>query len=101
MEVHTENHEVVIALGSNVGDRLHNFNEACQLMKNLDMHIIRHACLYETEPAWLLVSRISLYSLTLLLEMLQPGPHELFDKDLGKTDEIRYGPRPMDLDILF
>ncbi|KAA8532882.1 hypothetical protein F0562_033001 [Nyssa sinensis] len=35
------------------------------------------------------------------------GPHELLgvlkkiEKDLGRTDGIRYGPRPIDLDILF
>ncbi|KAK9928121.1 hypothetical protein M0R45_025273 [Rubus argutus] len=33
VEVHSQDQEVVIALGSNVGDRLHNFNEALQLMR--------------------------------------------------------------------
>ncbi|GMP58490.1 hypothetical protein CsSME_00022139 [Camellia sinensis var. sinensis] len=54
VEVHAQEHEVVIALGSNVGDRLHNFNEALQLLKKSGIHIARHACLYETEPAYVL-----------------------------------------------
>ncbi|KAH7834020.1 hypothetical protein Vadar_011989 [Vaccinium darrowii] len=105
VEVHTQTHEVVIALGSNVGDRLHNFNEALQLMKNSGIHITRHACLYETEPAY--VTDQPLFLNSAIRGVTKLGPRELLgvlkkiEKDLGRTDGIRYGPRPIDLDILF
>lgn len=52
VEVHSPDQEVVIALGSNVGDRLNNFNQAMQLMRKSGIHITRHGCLYETAPAY-------------------------------------------------
>ncbi|KAG5532726.1 hypothetical protein RHGRI_027136 [Rhododendron griersonianum] len=105
VEVHAQEEEVVIALGSNVGDRLHNFNEALQLMNKSAIHITRHACLYETEPAYVTDQPLFLNSAVRGITKL--GPHELLgvlkkiEKDLGRSDGIRYGPRPIDLDILF
>ncbi|KAL6185508.1 hypothetical protein ACLB2K_041641 [Fragaria x ananassa] len=105
VEVHSEDQEVVIALGSNVGDRLHNFNEALQLMKKPGMQITRHGCLYETAPAYITDQPNFLNSAVRAVTKL--GPHERLgalkriEKDLGRTQGIRYGPRPIDLDILF
>lgn len=105
VEVHSPEHEVVIALGSNVGDRLQNFNEALRLMKNLGIHIMRHGCLYETEPAY--VTDQPLFLNSAVRGVTKLAPHELLkvlkliEKELGRTDGIRYGPRPIDLDILF
>lgn len=105
MEVHSPEQEVVIALGSNVGDRLHNFNEALELMNKAGISITRHACLYETAPAYVTDQPHFLNSAVRAITKL--GPHELLgalkkiEKDMGRTDGIRYGPRPIDLDILF
>lgn len=43
--------EIVIAMGSNVGDRVSTFDRALQMMKSSGVNITRHACLYETAPA--------------------------------------------------
>lgn len=105
VEVHSPEQEVVIALGSNVGDRLHNFNEALELMNKAGISITRHACLYETAPAYITDQPHFLNSAVRAFTKL--GPHELLgvlkkiEKDIGRTDGIRYGPRPIDLDILF
>ncbi|KAJ0094422.1 hypothetical protein Patl1_16664 [Pistacia atlantica] len=105
VEVHSEEQEVVIALGSNVGDRLHNFNEALLLMKKSGINITRHGCLYETEPVYVTDQPRFLNSAVRGVTKL--GPHELLgilkkiEKDMGRTVGIRYGPRPIDLDILF
>lgn len=95
----------MIALGSNVGDRLHNFNEALELMNKAGICITRHACLYETAPAYVTDQPHFLNSAVRAVTKL--GPHELLgvlkkiEKDMGRTYGIRYGPRPIDLDILF
>uniref|UniRef100_A0A803L7R0 2-amino-4-hydroxy-6-hydroxymethyldihydropteridine diphosphokinase n=1 Tax=Chenopodium quinoa TaxID=63459 RepID=A0A803L7R0_CHEQI len=52
IEVCSKEHEVVIALGSNIGNRIENFNQALHLMKKLGINITRHGCLYETDPAY-------------------------------------------------
>ncbi|XP_077211268.1 folate synthesis bifunctional protein, mitochondrial-like [Tasmannia lanceolata] len=105
VEVHSVENEVVIALGSNIGNRLHNFNEALYLMKKSGICITRHGCLYETAPAYVTDQPSFLNSAVRCITKL--GPYELLrvlkriEKDLGRTDGIRYGPRPIDLDILF
>ncbi|KAE9615469.1 Folate synthesis bifunctional protein [Lupinus albus] len=105
VELHSQEEEAVIALGSNVGDRLHNFKEALKLMKKSGISITRHACLYETAPAYVTDQPRFLNSAVRAVTKL--GPHELLaalkkiEKNLGRTDGIRYGPRPIDLDILF
>ncbi|KAH7673356.1 2-amino-4-hydroxy-6-hydroxymethyldihydropteridine diphosphokinase / dihydropteroate synthase protein [Dioscorea alata] len=97
--------EVVIALGSNVGDRVGNINESLHLMKKSGIQITRHGCLYETEPAY--VTDQPLFLNSAIRATTKLGPHELLkllkqiEKDLGRTKGIRYGPRPIDLDILF
>ncbi|CAL1387320.1 unnamed protein product [Linum trigynum] len=105
VEVHSPEHEIVIALGSNVGDRVRNFNEALQMMKKSGISITRHGCLYETAPAYVTDQPRFLNSAVRAITKL--GPHELLgvlkkiEKEMGRTKGIRYGPRPIDLDILF
>lgn len=105
MEVCSQEQEVVIALGSNVGDRVGNFDEALSLMKISGIEITRHGCLYETAPAYVTDQPHFLNSA--VRGVTRHGPHELLsvlkkiEKDLGRTNGIRYGPRPIDLDILF
>ncbi|KAF3967497.1 hypothetical protein CMV_008511 [Castanea mollissima] len=105
IEVHSPEQEVVIALGSNVGDRLDNFNNALELMNKSGINITRHACLYETAPAYVTDQPNFLNSAVRAVTKL--GPHELLgvlkqiEKDMGRLGGIRYGPRPIDLDILF
>ncbi|RLN34421.1 folate synthesis bifunctional protein, mitochondrial-like [Panicum miliaceum] len=96
--------EIVIAMGSNVGDRVSTFNRALQMMKSSGVNITRHACMYETAPAYVTDQPRFLNSAVRGTTRL--GPHELLkklreiDKDIGRTGGISYGPRPMDLDIL-
>lgn len=105
IEVCSKEQEVVIALGSNVGDRLDNFNQALHLMKKLGIKITRHGWLYETDPAYVTDQPKFLNSAVRGFTKL--GPHELLgllkkiEKDMGRTNGIRYGPRPIDLDVLF
>lgn len=105
MEVHSDEQEVVIALGSNIGDRLHNFNEALRSMNKAGITVTRHGCLYESAPAYVTDQPHFLNSAVRAFTKL--GPHELLkalkkiEQNMGRTGGIRYGPRPIDLDILF
>uniref|UniRef100_A0A1D1YIH5 Folic acid synthesis protein fol1 n=2 Tax=Anthurium amnicola TaxID=1678845 RepID=A0A1D1YIH5_9ARAE len=105
IEVHSKEQEVVIALGSNVGNRVQNFNDALLLMKKSGICITRHGCLYETEPAY--VTDQPLFLNSAVRGVTKLGPHDLLgllkqiEKELGRKEGLRYGPRPIDLDILF
>ncbi|KAL0336557.1 UNVERIFIED_CONTAM: Folate synthesis bifunctional protein, mitochondrial [Sesamum radiatum] len=105
VEVNSEVQEVVIALGSNVGDRLHNFEDALERMKKSGIQIKRHGCLYETEPAYVTDQPHFLNSAVRGITKLEPhkllGVLKEIERDMGRTAGIRYGPRPIDLDILF
>lgn len=74
-------------------------------MKKLGIDITRHGCLYETDPAYVTDQPKFLNSAVRGFTKL--GPQELLgslkkiEKDMGRTNGIRYGPRPIDLDILF
>ncbi|CAA7053637.1 unnamed protein product [Microthlaspi erraticum] len=105
-ETTTTEQEVVIALGSNVGNRMNNFKEALRLMKIYGIRVTRHSCLYETEPVH--VTDQPKFLNAAVRGVTKLDPHELLavlkkiEKEMGRQENgIRYGPRPLDLDILF
>ncbi|MFC5653371.1 2-amino-4-hydroxy-6-hydroxymethyldihydropteridine diphosphokinase [Paenibacillus solisilvae] len=97
--------EAYIALGSNVGDRSKLLQEALLL---IDSHsaikVIRVSGIYETDPVGYTDQPSFLNMTAALLTTL--GPFELLhalldiEKQLGRTRDIRWGPRTMDLDLL-
>ncbi|KAJ4913573.1 Folate synthesis bifunctional protein [Raphanus sativus] len=105
VEVDSTEHEVVIALGSNIGNRMNNFREALRLMKRGGICVTRHSCLYETAPVH--VTDQPRFLNAAVRGVTKLPPHELLtvlktiERDMGRTDGVRYGPRPLDLDILF
>ncbi|CAN8229998.1 unnamed protein product [Cochlearia groenlandica] len=105
IEVQSMEHEVVIALGSNVGDRMSNFKEALKLMNRSGVCVTRHSCLYETAPVH--VTDQPRFLNAAVRGVTKLGPHELLsvlktiEREMGRGGGIRYGPRPLDLDILF
>jgi 7,8-dihydro-6-hydroxymethylpterin-pyrophosphokinase len=115
---------VLVALGSNIGDRLSNIENACrEIDKDPDMRIVHTSALYETEPMYVEdqdpflngVCEVSNYSalsdwdrILKLPHQLETGlsPGELLDrlqaieKLMGRVKVIENGPRNIDLDIL-
>ncbi|KAB2632151.1 folic acid synthesis protein fol1-like [Pyrus ussuriensis x Pyrus communis] len=95
-EVHSLDQEVVITLGSNV---------ALRLMRKSGIHITRHACLYEIASVY--VTNQPNFLNSSVRAVTQLGPHELLralkkiEKDICRADGIRYGPKPINIDILF
>ncbi|MCC7163644.1 MAG: 2-amino-4-hydroxy-6-hydroxymethyldihydropteridine diphosphokinase [Anaerolineae bacterium] len=95
---------VYLALGTNLGDRMQNLQEAIRRI-GAAVRVSEMSSVYETEP-WGVASQPQFLNLvvagetelepTALLETLKR-----IEKDMGRRDEVRYGPRVIDLDILF
>ncbi len=96
--------KVALALGSNLGDRLASLRaavKALQVFINLD----GTSAIYETPPAYVVdqpaylnaaVIGTTLLSASELLQAVRKAEH-----DLGRQETFRYGPRVIDIDILF
>lgn len=96
--------EVYIAFGSNIGDREDNINRAFEVLKQ-KIKIIRSSSLYETKPMYLENQGWFLNGVAKVETEL--NPQDLLDflkkteKNLGRKETGRNGPRIIDLDILF
>jgi len=97
--------DVYIGLGSNLGDRRANLRRAVELMEREGIEILSESSIYETEPVgykeqgWFLNSVVKAHtglSPTRLWKKL-----EKIEKEMGRKREVRWGPRIIDLDILF
>lgn len=95
---------VYLALGTNLGQRLENLRRAVQALAP-DFAIQAISSVYETEPAYVL-DQPRFYNLVLRAETgLQPLAvlHLLkrLEEQLGRVAGQRFGPRLIDLDLLF
>ena len=99
-----EFHIVFIALGSNIGDRERALNKACDLMPP-DITPVAFSKVYETppwgyedQPPFLnqVIKARTCLSPPMLLKRIKE-----IEQELGRQPNFRYGPRLIDLDILF
>ncbi len=97
-------HQVAIALGANLGDRLASLRMAVEKL-SLHVDITTRSCLYETAAAYVADQPIFLNAVIIGTTKLEPLPLLWMMKDLeseiGRAPTFRYGPRVIDLDILF
>lgn len=99
---------IVIGLGSNLGDRAANIVAAVdQLRTDRDLHVLRRSPLYESPPAGGPPQGDYLNGAVLIVSALD-GRELLerllrIERSLGRTrpDEERWGPRTIDLDLLW
>lgn len=95
---------VYLGLGANLGDRQANIKRALALLDEKNVHVCQVSPLYETEP-WGLREQPRFLNAACRVETYYV-PHVLLDllkcleKRMGRVDTGRYGPRPIDLDIL-
>ena len=95
---------IYLSLGSNIGDRTDNLTKAIvELSKK--MKIVKLSSIYETEP--LLFENQNSF-LNMILEVDYKGsPDQLLESikiienDMGRESTFRYGPRLIDIDIIF
>ena len=97
-------HTAYIALGGNIGDRAAYIHDALDHMASYAT-VVETSHLYETDP--MLVTDQPLFLNAVCQTSTELTPSELLravkhtENTLGRTKSIRYGPRVIDLDILF
>ena len=95
---------VYIGLGSNLGDRNKNCLRAIELLKQNGLTVTKQSSVYETEP-WGIAEQPAFLNMALKAET-GLAPEELLallkkiEKDMGRQETVRWGPRIVDLDIL-
>jgi 2-amino-4-hydroxy-6-hydroxymethyldihydropteridine diphosphokinase len=97
-------HRVFLALGSNLGDRLANLQAAQQAMPPC-VRLRSESPVYETPPWGYLEQPAFLNQVVEAETDLSPADLLSYLKglevQLGRQEAVRYGPRTIDLDILF
>ena len=97
--------EVYLLLGSNEGTPEHNLLVAWQQIATRCGKIIHHSSIYETE-AWGLKEQNNFLNQALLITT-SLKPSELLivlkqiEKETGRVESTKWGPRVIDIDILF
>ncbi len=95
---------IVIALGSNLGDRVANLQAAVQAMEEAGVLVGATSAIWETPPV---PADQPPYLNAAVRATTTLAPPELLETlkriefALGRRPERRWGPRPIDLDILF
>ncbi|MDA4122578.1 MAG: 2-amino-4-hydroxy-6-hydroxymethyldihydropteridine diphosphokinase [Thaumarchaeota archaeon] len=97
--------EVIVALGSNVGDRKQNLDRAVTQIDGLG-RVLDASSIYETEPMYYEKQGPFLNAVIALETSLSPTELlvrlKAIEKAMGRDSTApRYGPRVIDLDILF
>ncbi len=97
-------HTVYIALGTNLGERLANLESAIAALAP-EVRVRAESPVYETPP-WGYADQPAFLNMVVEAETdLDPGAllgHlKRLEAELGRVESFRYGPRRIDLDILF
>ena len=96
---------VHIGIGSNIGNRQENCREAVGQLGLRGVKVVKESTMIETEP-WGVADQPRFINMAVEAETAFM-PSQLFvilkniEKNMGRTDEVRWGPRVIDLDILF
>lgn len=96
---------VFLGLGSNSGDRKKNILKAIKLLEKSGQKVLRLSSLRETKPYGYKKQKnffnavVKLKTKLLPLELLELC--KKIEKKIGRTKSFRWGPREIDVDILF
>lgn len=98
-------HRIYLLLGSNLGDRHKNIDNAINELKACGIIISRKSSLYNTAP-WgyteqpeFLNQAVEGFTSLEPFELLEEI--KKIEKKMGRIDIVRYGPRIIDIDIIF
>ncbi len=99
-------HIAYIGIGSNLGDKLNHCEKATSEILKIDRHkLLAKSSLFKTKPIgyasqdWFVNGVIKIETDLEPTELLQTL--KAIESRLGRTETFRWGPRTIDLDILF
>lgn len=98
-------HRVFLSIGSNLGDKEKNCFEAIDRLEKTGLIINKVSKIYITEP-WGLkeqpdFANIAIEAFTLLSPFQLLHNLKKIEKNMGRQKTIKYGPRIIDIDIIF
>lgn len=100
----TSRHTLYLALGSNLGNRLENLHNTIQALPP-EVEVTAQSPVYETPPWGYQEQPVFLNQVVEARTGLAPEELLVYLKDLeaelGRTPTFHYGPRQIDIDILF
>ncbi len=96
---------IFLSLGSNLGDRRKNIERALDILESQKAHVVKRSSFYETEPVGVTDQP---WFLNMCVEVATTiAPRDLLkvclaiEDDLGRKRHEKWGPRIIDIDILF
>ncbi len=97
--------KVFLLLGSNIGNKKKQLEEAMQLIRKQCGPIKRSSSFYETEP-WKVEGQDNYYNIAVEIETTQTPDSLLkqiksIEKEMGRVSRDKWAPREIDIDILF
>ncbi len=99
-------HIAYIGIGSNVGDKARQCEQGISEIQKLDRHrLLARSSLYKTQPIGY-IEQDWFINLVIKIETEMDAPALLsslkeIESRLGRVETLRWGPRTIDLDILF
>jgi 2-amino-4-hydroxy-6-hydroxymethyldihydropteridine diphosphokinase len=95
---------IFLSLGSNIGDKENNLTDAVRFISNF-AKILKISSVYKTEPL-LYKEQDDFFNIVIEIDYQKTARNLLLNiKDvetqMGRKDNFRYGPRLIDIDIIF
>lgn len=106
VEISRKWHKVYLSLGSNMGDKRENLLEAIKRVGELEnTEVVKSSTILETEPFGYIEQDNFLNTCLEVKTLLTPQEFLSsilkIELDMGRVREIKWGPRVIDIDILF
>jgi len=100
----TVDERVFLSLGSNLGDRRFNLEEALRLLSSQAVQVVRRSSWYETDPVGYADQPAFLNLVVEVRTTLEPRAllrrAQAVEAALGRERTVRWGPRTVDVDLL-